>query len=96
MGNIVLMGSFIPEIKMRSSAKSIPEERKRNASIKTIRLRKRARMMTLIGSDDEVEDYDTEGSVVDQGEQEPEMIYLCDSGSVSLSTIVMISAYGRM
>jgi hypothetical protein len=96
MGTIILMGSFIPEIKMRSSAKSIPEERKRNASIKTMRLRKRARMMALIGSDDEVEDYDTEGSVA-QGGKEPEVIDLCDSDeSVSTSTTVMITAYGRM
>ena len=92
---MILMGSFIPEIKMRSSAKSIPK-RKRGASIKTIRLRKRARMMALIGSDDEIND-DTEGSVVDQGEKEPEVVDLCDSDeSVSTSTPVMISAYNRM
>jgi hypothetical protein len=87
-GTIVLMVSFIPEVKMRSSAKSDPK-RTRTASIKRIRLRKRARMMALIGSDDEVEDYDTEGSVVDvdQGGKEPEVIDLCDSDeSVSTST----------
>jgi hypothetical protein len=89
IGITVLMDSFTPDIKMRSSAKSIPEERKRNASIRTIRLRKRARMMALIGSDDEVEEHDTEGSVidVDQGGKEPEMIHLCVSDeSVSTST----------
>lgn len=79
---------------MRSSAKSIPK-RKRGASIKTIRLRKRARMMALIGSDDEIND-DTEGSVVDEGEKEPEVIDLCDGDeSVSTSIPVMIPAYGR-
>jgi hypothetical protein len=79
------MDSFIPEIKMRPSAKSIPK-RTRTASIKTIRLRKRARMNDLLKRIDEVND-DTEGSVVDQGEMEPEMIYLCDSDeSVSTST----------
>jgi hypothetical protein len=79
------MDRFIPEIKMRSSAKSIPEERKRNASIRTIRLRKRARMMALIGIDDGVEDYESDASVV-QGGKGPEIIDLCDSGSVSTST----------
>ena len=74
---------------MRSSAKSIPEERKRTASIRTIRRRKRARMMELIGSDEEVEDYHSEGSVddVDQGGKEPEVIDLCDRDSdVSVSS----------
>jgi len=80
------MDSFIPEVKMRSSAKSIPEEKKRNASIKTIRLRKRARMNDLLKRIDEVND-DTEGSVVDQGEEEPEVIDLCDRDSdVSVSS----------
>jgi hypothetical protein len=86
-GTIVLMGSFIPEVKMRSSAKSIPE-RKRTASIATIRLRKKARMMDLLKRIDEVND-DTEGSVVDvdQDEKEPELVDLCDSDeSVSIST----------
>jgi hypothetical protein len=79
------MVSFIPEVKMRSSAKSDPK-RTRTASIKRIRLRKRARMNDLLKRVDEVND-DTEGSVVDQGEKEPEMIYLCDSDeSVSTST----------
>jgi hypothetical protein len=79
------MVSFIPEVKMRSSAKSNPK-RTRTASIKAIRLRKKARMMDLLGSDDEVEDYDTEGSVF-QGEKEPEMTHLCVSDeSVSIST----------
>jgi hypothetical protein len=70
---------------MRPSAKSNPK-RTRTASIKKIRLRKRARMNDLLKRVDEVED-DTEGSVVDLGEQEPEMIYLCDSDEmVSTST----------
>jgi hypothetical protein len=90
------MDSFIPDLKMRSSARSIPEERKRSASIATIRLRKRARMNDLLKRVDEVND-DTEGSVVDEGEKEPEVIDLCDGDeSVSTSTPVMISAYGRM
>jgi hypothetical protein len=85
VGTTVLMVSFIPEVKMRSSAKSDPK-RTRTASIKRIRLRKRARMNDLLKRVDEVND-DTEGSVVDQGEKEPEMIYLCDSDeSVSTST----------
>jgi hypothetical protein len=79
------MVSFIPEVKMRSSAKSNPK-RTRTASIKTIRLRKRARMNDLLKRIDEVND-DTEGSVVDPGGKEPEMIYLCDSDElVSTST----------
>jgi hypothetical protein len=78
------MDSFIPEIKMRSSAKSNPK-RTRTASIKKIRLRKRARMDDLLKRIDEVNN-DTEGSVVDQGGKEPEMIYLCGSDeSVSTS-----------
>ena len=85
IGTTVLMDSFIPEIKMRSSAKSIPE-RKRGASIRTIRLRKKARMDDLLKRIDEVND-DTEGSVVDQGGEESEVTDLCGSDeSVSTST----------
>jgi hypothetical protein len=71
---------------MRPSVKS--KDRKRTASIKTIRLRKKARMMRFLERSDEVEDYDDEGSEVDQsGKEEPEMIDLCDTDlSVSIST----------
>jgi hypothetical protein len=78
------MDSFIPEVKMRSSVKS--KDRKRTASIKTIRLRKRARVMRFLNAIVEVEDYDDEGSVVDQsGKEEPETIDLCDT-DLSVST----------
>jgi len=75
---------------MRSSAKSDPK-RKRGVSIEAIRLRKRARMLLrmveYLERADEVEDYDTEGSVIGQGGQEAEVIGLWDGDSdVSVST----------
>ena len=87
---IVLTDSHIPEVKMRPSAKSDPK-RRRGVSIEATRLRKRARMLIrmveYLERVDEVEDYDTEGSVVPQGTQGAEVIEVWDRDSdVSVST----------
>jgi len=88
---MVLNDSFTPKAKMRSSAKSDPR-RKRGVSIGAIRLRKRARMIIkmveYLERVDEVEDYDTEGSVVDSGTQGTEVIEIWDRDSdESVSTL---------
>jgi len=76
---------LIPKVKMRSSAKSDPK-RKRGVSIEAIRLRKRARMLVIMVEylervDEEVEDYDTEGSVIDQGRLGAEVPEIWDRDS---------------
>ena len=73
---------------MRPSAKSDPK-RKRGVSLKTIRLRKRARMNEFLDMLESVAEInaDTEGSVVDRGPQGAEVIEIWDRDSdVSVCT----------